>query len=154
MVLEHHVVDPFSSLLADHHRLEMVRRAINEDTRFRESDIEFRMPRPSYTIDTLAYLTEKHPGNEFILIMGSDGLGTFNKWKNAEEIVRNYRRYVYPRPGSPVNQKEHPNMEVVTAPLIELSASMIRKGIREGKDMHHFLPPAVWEYIDEMNFFR
>ncbi len=142
------------TLLDDHHRLEMVRRAIEGDERFRESDIEFKMPRPSYTIDTLAYLSEKQASNEYVLIMGSDSLPGFLKWKNADQIVRNYPRYIYPRQDYPVDVKEHRNIRIVEAPRIEISASMIRKGIQEGKDMRHFLPPGVWKYLDEMNFYR
>jgi nicotinate-nucleotide adenylyltransferase len=142
------------ALLEGHHRLEMVSLAIGDDQRFRESDIEFKMPRPSYTIDTLAYLSDRYPGHKFVLIMGSDSLPGFDKWKNAEQIIRDYPRYVYPREAYPVNEGEHRNIRLVEAPRIELSASMIRQGIREGRDMSHFLPPAVWKYIDEMNFYR
>jgi len=142
------------TLLADHHRLEMVRRAIEDDERFRESDIEFNMPRPSYTIDTLAYLSEKQASNEYVLIMGSDSLPGFLKWKNADQIIRNYPRYIYPRQDYPVTITEHRNIKIVEAPRIEISASMIRRGIKEGKDMRHFLPPGVWTYLDKMNFYR
>ena len=142
------------TLLADHHRLEMVERALGNDERFRATDIEFRMPTPSYTIDTLAWLGEKYPLNRFVIIMGSDGLPGFSKWKNAREIARNYRRYVYPRPGYPVDVSGQENLEVVDAPHIEISSSFIRKAIRDGKDIRNFLPPAVWRYLDEMNFYR
>jgi nicotinate-nucleotide adenylyltransferase len=142
------------TLLADHHRLELVERAIGEDERFRATDVEFKMPVPSYTIDTLAWLSEKHPNNRFVIIMGSDGLPSFNKWKNAGEIRKNYRRYVYPRPGFPAEPSGTENIEVVDAPLIEISSSFIRKAIAEGKDVRHFLPSEVWEYLDEMNFYR
>ncbi|MFC2098769.1 nicotinate (nicotinamide) nucleotide adenylyltransferase [Bacteroidota bacterium] len=149
--------NPFKArrtLLADHHRLELVERAIGEDERFRASDIEFKMPTPSYTIDTLAWLSEKHPLVNFVIIMGSDGLPVFPKWKNASEIQKNYKRYVYPRPGYPVETSLQSNLEVVDAPLIEISSSFIRKAISEGKDVRHFLPPGAWEYLDEMNFYR
>jgi nicotinate-nucleotide adenylyltransferase len=166
------------NLLADHHRLALVERALRGDDRFRATDIEFRMPTPSYTIDTLTWLSEKHPNYRFEIIMGSDGLPTFSKWKNADEIRKNYKRYVYPRPGfpaGPAGSQVHTgsglpagstapassahfdaaeNLEVVSAPLIEISSSFIRKSIAEGKDMRHFLPPAVWQYVDEMNFYR
>lgn len=142
------------TLLADHHRLELVERALGDDDRFRATDIEFRMPTPSYTIDTLAWLSEKYPSNRFVIIMGSDGLPGFPKWKNASEIRKNYTRYVYPRPGSPVDTAGQENLEVVDAPLIEISSSFIRKAIGEGKDIRHFLPAEVWKYLDEMNFYR
>jgi nicotinate-nucleotide adenylyltransferase len=142
------------TLLADHHRLELVERALGGDERFLASDIEFKMPTPSYTIDTLAWLGEKHPKKQFVIIMGSDGLPAFPKWKNAAEIQRNYRRYVYPRPGYPVDVSGQENLELVDAPHIEISSSFIRKAIRDGNDVRHFLPPAAWKYLDEMNFYR
>jgi nicotinate-nucleotide adenylyltransferase len=142
------------TLLADHHRLELVELAISEDDRFRSSDIEFKMPTPSYTIDTLARLTERHPKYRFSIIMGSDGLPYFPKWKNAEEIRKNYLRYVYPRPGFPVQESMDENIRIVDAPQIEISSSFIRKAVAEGKDVRHFLPPRVWKYLDEMNFYR
>lgn len=142
------------TLLADHHRLALVEKAIGEDGRFRATDIEFRMPVPSYTIDTLARLSEKHPGDRFFIIIGSDGLPTFLKWKNADQIRKNYKRYVYPRPGYPAKTDPGENLEVVDAPLIEISSSYIRQAIGEGRDIRHFLPPPVWKYLDEMNFYR
>jgi len=86
--------------------------------------------------------------------MGSDGLPAFPKWKNAAEIALNYRRYVYPRPGYPVDRTGQENLEIVDAPHIEISSSFIRKAIMNGKDVRHFLPPAAWKYVDEMNFYR
>lgn len=142
------------SLLADHHRLELVVRAIADDKRFRASDIEFKMPVPSYTIDTLAWLSEKHPGTEFVIILGSDGLPSFPKWKNAGEIRKNYKRYVYPRPGFEPEISGDENIEIVKAPMIEISSSFIRESIKKGKDIRHFMPAAAWQYLDEMNFYR
>ena len=142
------------TLLANHHRMELVRRAIGDDPRFRVTDIEFKMPTPSYTIDTLIRLSEQYPGNQFLIIMGSDQLPSFSKWKNAEEIIKHYPRIVYPRPGHPVDESNHPNLRVMDAPLIEISSSFIRQAIKHGKDIGHFLPDDVWKYIDEMNFYR
>jgi nicotinate-nucleotide adenylyltransferase len=142
------------TLLADHHRLELVERAIAGDDRFRASDIEFKMPVPSYTIDTLAWLGERFPSHQFVIIMGSDGLPGFPQWKNAAALQQQYRRYVYPRPGYAVDLSEQENLEVVDAPLMEISSSFIRKAIGEGKDIRHFIPPAAWQYLDEMNFYR
>lgn len=142
------------TLLEDHHRLELVERALGNEQRFRVTDIEFKMPRPSYTIDTLTWLSEKHPSFEFTIIMGSDGLPTFSKWKNAREIKANFTRYVYPRPGYPVDASKLENMVLVDAPLIEISSSFIREAIAGGKDIRYFLPPDVWKYLDEMNFYR
>ncbi len=143
------------SLLQDYHRLEMVRLAIEEDERFRASDIEFRLPRPSYTIDTLAYLEEKHPGTEFQLIMGADGLKTFHKWKHAELIVRKYHRLIYPRPGTEKEAvRQIPNATLVDAPLMEISSSFIRRAIRQGRDVRHLMPARAYRYMREMHFYE
>ena len=98
VVSPHNPLKQKNSLLSDQHRLQMVRIAIEYDNRFKVSNIEFNLPQPSYTINTLTYLKEKYPENEFVLIMGSDGLATFDKWKNYAELIANYKRYVYPRP--------------------------------------------------------
>jgi len=143
------------TLLADYHRYELVLKAIGDEDRIRGTNIEFNMPKPSYTIDTLTWLTEKHPGNNFSLIMGSDQLSVFHKWKNYKEIIRNYHRYIYPRPG--VDNGSLPlmdNASLVHAPMIEISSSFIRQAIKDEKDIRHFMPNGVWEYIREMNFYR
>jgi nicotinate-nucleotide adenylyltransferase len=143
------------SLLKDYHRLEMVRLAIEDDDRFRASDIEFHLPTPSYTIDTLAYLEEKHPRTEFQLVMGADGLKTFHKWKHADLIIEKYHRLIYPRPGIDLDTMSRiPNASVVEAPLMEISSSFIRNAIREGKDIRHLIPPKVYTYIREMHFYE
>jgi nicotinate-nucleotide adenylyltransferase len=143
------------SLLPDYQRFELLYRAVGGDTKYRVSDIEFRMPKPSYTIDTLIYLKEKYPDHQFVIIMGSDGLSTFSKWKNHDQIIQNYPRYVYPRPGSEnINTEKHKNIELVNAPLIEISSSFIRQSIKEGKDMRYFLPKDVAEYVTEMHFYE
>ena len=143
------------SLLKDYHRLEMVRLAVEEDDRFRASDIEFHLPTPSYTIDTLAYLEEKHPGIEFQLVMGADGLRTFHKWKHAELITQKYHRLIYPRPDTDMNAASLlPNATVVDAPLMEISSSFIRTAIREGKDIRHLVPAKAYKYMREMHFYE
>ncbi|MDF1570500.1 MAG: nicotinate (nicotinamide) nucleotide adenylyltransferase [Bacteroidales bacterium] len=143
------------TLLADYDRLELTQRAIEDDDRFDVSDIEFRMPRPSYTIDTLTYLSEKHPSREFVLIMGSDGLKHFHRWKNADLIEQHYHRLVYPRPGlSREMIEKQKNVTLMNAPLMEISSSFIRQAISEGKDMRHFLPPKTYTYIREMHFYE
>lgn len=144
------------NLLADYHRLELVNRAIENDDRFRASNIEFNLPKPSYTIDTLTYLHERFPENNFSILMGSDNLDSFPKWKNSEIILENYGIIVYPRPGFEQSKVlDHKNITVVTeAPLMEISSSFIRKSIKAGKDIRHFMPQKSWEYLDEMNFYR
>lgn len=143
------------NLLEDHHRLEMVHRAIGDDTRFRVSDIEFHMPKPSYTIDTLTYLSDKYPKYTFKMILGADNLVSFKRWKNCDTLAEKYTRLVYPRHGvSGEEMKKHTNIEIINAPKIEISSSLIRKAISEGKKMRYFLPEKVYEYIDEMNFYK
>jgi nicotinate-nucleotide adenylyltransferase len=143
------------SLLQDYHRLEMVRLAVEDDDRFRASDIEFRLPKPSFTIDTLVYLEEKHPGREFQLIMGADGLRTFHKWKHADLIIQKYHRLIYPRPGTdPEALSRLSNATVVDAPMMDISSSFIRKAIKKGKDVRHLVPARAYTYMREMHFYE
>jgi len=143
------------TLLDDFDRYDMVELATGIDDRFRVSDIEFRMPKPSYTIDTLTYLKEQFPRNDFSLIIGSDNLSTFNQWKNYKLIQEKYKRYVYPRRGSEnIDPRRDINIEMVNAPVIEISSSFIRSAIQEGKDIRYFLPEKVYDYIQKMNFYR
>jgi len=154
VVSPHNPLKEKSTLLADHHRLAMVNLAIEEDPRFRSSNIEFKLPQPSYTIDTLTYLSEKFPQKEFVMIAGTDIFPSFHKWKNYEELLKQYRFYIYPRPGSEKGSYDgHPALTFVDAPLITLSSSFIRQGIKEGRDMRHFMPYRVWKYVQEMHFY-
>lgn len=145
-----------ANLLDDYQRLELVHRAVEGDDRLRASNIEFNLPKPSYTIDTLTYLKEQHPGYHFVILMGSDNLENFHKWKNAEMIIENYGILVYPRPGfDTLKIQQHKNIFIAeNAPLMEISSSFIRKAIRHGKDVRHFLPPKTREYLEEMNFYK
>jgi nicotinate-nucleotide adenylyltransferase len=144
-----------NTLLADFHRLELVNIAIGDSSNYKASNIEFGLPKPSRTIDTLAYLYDKYPQYEFSLIMGADNLVSFNKWKNYQAILDNYKILVYPRPNvaqSPFDN--HPSVVWVNAPLIEVSSSFIRQSIKEKRDLEFFLPKAVWDYIKEMHFYE
>ncbi len=144
-----------TSLLPDFQRLQMVNLAIGDFQKFKSSDIEFRLPQPSYTIHTLTYLSEKYPSRKFCLIMGADNLDNFAKWKNYKEIIGNYQLYVYPRPDSDGGSfREHANVNWVDAPLMEISSSFIRNAIKEKKDVRYFLPEKVYEYITEMHFYE
>ncbi len=144
-----------ANLLDDYQRLEMVHRAVDSDPRFRVSNIEFNLPKPSYTIDTLAYLKEHFPEYRFKILMGSDNLESFHKWKNYEQIQNNYGIIVYPRPGFDKTKiEEHPNISISEAPLMDISSTFIRKAIKKGKNVRHFLPPKTWEYLEEMNFYK
>jgi nicotinate-nucleotide adenylyltransferase len=149
------------TLLADRHRLYLVELATSDNIHLKPSDIEFGQPAPSYTIDTLARLTEKYPDHRFVLIMGEDNLYTLHKWKNGPEIVRRFPLYVYPRTGSEKEENEQlrqimnlASIRWVKAPIMEISGTFIRNGIKKGKDMSYFLHPAVWKYIEEMHFYE
>ncbi len=145
------------SLLDNHQRLEMVYRATKDYTRLKPSDIEFNLPQPNYTINTLAYLQEKHPDYDFSLIMGEDNLKSFHKWKNYELILENHHIYVYPRisEGKVETQFDgHARIHHVDAPIIQLSSTFIRKSIKTGQNIRPMLPEHVWEYVDEMNFYK
>lgn len=143
------------SLLADHHRLAMVNVAVEDDRRFRSSNIEFTMPQPSYTIDTLTYLSEKYPDRHFVLIGGMDILPSFHKWKNYEELLRQYELYIYNRPEYKAGKYEgHPSIRFFDAPMIEISASFIRDSVKQGKDVRYMLPPRVYTYMREMHFYE
>ena len=142
-------------LLPEGHRYHMAKLALGEDLRIRPSDIEFSLPKPSYTVDTLAYLTEKYPDNQFAVILGSDNLVYLQKWKNYKELTEEYELYIYPRPDvDPTDFKDQYNIKIVDAPRLEISSSFIRNSIKEGKDIKYFLPPKVYEYITKMNFYK
>ena len=144
-----------NQLLNQHHRLLMVDLAIDDAKGIRSSNIEFKLPQPSYTINTLAHLGEKYPEHRFSLIMGQDNLQTFSKWKNYEAILKNYHIYVYPRPETkPSEFDTHPSVHITEAPLIEISSTFIRQAIKEKKDVRFFLPNKVWEEIDAMGFYK
>jgi nicotinate-nucleotide adenylyltransferase len=149
------------SLLDDRNRFYLVELAIGNDLRFRASDIEFSLPQPSYTIDTMAYLSEKYPERDFTLIMGEDNLNTLHKWKNAAELVKRYPLIVYPRlnPGRKSSRKLQDilvtaSVTEVKAPLMEISGTFIRQAIREGKDLSWYVPAPAWKYITEMHFYK
>ena len=143
------------TLLADHHRLHMVDLAIENDDRFRSCDIEFKMPKPSYTVTTLVYLQDKYPNREFILVTGTDIFPTFHKWKNWENLLEFYSFYVYPRPGTENHElTRHTSVKVFESPMVEISSSFIRESIKQGKNMSYYLPEKVYKYIQEMNFYK
>ena len=125
---------PKQSLARDHDRLHLVRLAIGDNPLLRASDIEFTLPKPSYTIDTLTYLREKYPDRDFVLIMGGDNLATLHKWKNYDLLLRDYSIYIYQRPSYDLGDlADHPSIKVWEAPLMQISASYIRKCIKNGQ---------------------
>lgn len=142
-------------MLSETNRLHLVNLAIEDHCSYRSCDIEFTMPKPSYTIDTLVRLTKEYPKRKFSLIMGSDNLEHFHEWKNSEAIIAHYHRYIYPRPETPSHLLENiPNATVVDAPQMEISSSFIRQAIADGKDVPFFLNTKVYQYIKEMHFYE
>lgn len=157
VVTPHNPFKKKSSLLDNHHRYQMVLEALEPYDKIEPSDIEFNLPQPNYTVNTLIQLVEKYPQHEFCLIMGEDNLKSLHKWKNYEVILEHHEIYVYPRisEGTVETQFDnHPKIHKVAAPIMEISSTMIRKGIKEGKNTRPLLPPEVYEYIDKMNFYR
>jgi nicotinate-nucleotide adenylyltransferase len=161
VVSPHNPLKKKETLLEDHHRLYMAQLAIGDNDKLKTSDIEFRLPVPSYTVDTLAYLREKYPSHKFCLVMGEDNLYTLHKWKNAKELLKEHPVYVYPRPdtekpASAILKQLLSTSEIhfSDAPLMDISGTFIRDGIRQGKDMSYYLAPAVWKYIREMHFYE
>ena len=146
-----------SSLLENHHRLEMVYRATNDYLNLKPSNIEFHLPEPNYTINTLVHLYEKYPEHKFALIMGEDNLKSFHKWKNYELILENHHIYVYPRLSEGKVESrfnDHPKIIKVDAPIMQLSSTFIRNEIKAGRNIRPMLPEPVWLYLDEMNFYK
>ncbi len=146
---------PAGSLLRDYHRMRLVEIAIGDYRKIKASRIEFELSKPTYTIHTLAHLSEKHPEKTFVLIMGSDNLETLHKWKNFEQILNDYEIYVYPRLNHDGGKFiHHPKVKLHDAPLMQISASFIRKAIKEKKDVRFMLPEPVFRYIEEMHFYK
>jgi nicotinate-nucleotide adenylyltransferase len=161
VVSPHNPLKTKDTLLGDRDRLYMAELAIGGDRRFRVSDVEFTLRQPSFTIDTMAYLTEKYPARSFTLIMGEDNLMTLHKWKNAGELVKRYPIVVYPRlkPGRRNNRRliellQMASVTEINAPVMEISGTFIRSAIREGKDVSWFVPAPAWKYIREMHFYE
>lgn len=155
VISPHNPLKPKTSLLHERQRLTMVSLAIGDNNKMKASNIEFKLPQPSYTVNTLAYLEEKYPEKEFALIMGADNLEGLHKWKNYEEILKRYEIYVYPRPGSEGGELiHHPKVKMVETPLMEISSTKIRAAIKEKKDIRYFVPEAVWQYLKEMHFYE
>jgi nicotinate-nucleotide adenylyltransferase len=150
-------LNPFKrseTLLNEYDRLHLVQKAIEGDTRLKASDIEFNLPKPSYTSHTLTYLKEKFPGNLFSVIMGSDSFQNLGKWKNAESIIANYPILIYKRAGFEIENKWNAMIQIMNAPLLEISATYIRELAKSGKSIKYLVPPAVEEEITAYGFFK
>ncbi len=144
-----------ASLLHEFDRYEMVSLAVNDSYKLKVTDVEFHLSKPSYTIDTLTYLSEKYPQHQFVLIIGEDNLASFIKWKNYDKILEYYELYVYPRPAAEkTNLSEHPKVKFVPAPLLDISATYIRSNIKEGKSIRYLVTEQVEAYIHKKLFYR
>jgi nicotinate-nucleotide adenylyltransferase len=145
----------YGDLINTYDRLEMAKLATDNATNIAVSDVELKLPQPSYTIDTLTHLKEKYPEHDFALIMGSDNLVTIHKWKNYKLILRDYQIFVYPRPGyENAEFASHPSVTITMTPQMELSATFIRKSIAEKKNVQYFVPDPVLNFIESKGLYR
>ena len=143
------------TLAKDYDRLYLIDQAIDDNPLLKSSNIEFSLPKPSYTIDTLTYLKEKYPDKQFVLIMGGDNLGSFHKWKNYETILNNHEIYVYKRPTYELGELEsHESISLFDAPMMEISSSYIRNEIKEGRSIRYLVPEKVEDHILEAGVYR
>lgn len=155
VVSPHNPLKEKKSLARDRDRLHLVRLAIGDNLLLKASDIEFGLPKPSYTIDTLTYLKEKHPDKTFVLIMGGDNLRSLPKWKNYDVILRDYEVYVYKRPSYDLGELQvHENVHLFDAPLMQISSSYIRACIKEGQSVEYLVPDRVLEYLATSSLYR
>lgn len=150
VVSPHNPLKKKSTLANDYDRLHLVNLAIGDTLNLKASDIEFSLPKPSYTIDTMTYLTEKYPNIEFSLIMGGDNLASITKWKNYELLLERYRIFIYKRPNYAENEfADHKNVVLAEAPLLDISASYIRQLIKDKKSIKYLVPDKVYEYLKD-----
>ncbi len=157
VVTPHNPLKKKSTLLDDYHRLQMVHLATENFPKIKPSDIEFKLPQPNYTVNTLVHLQEKFPQHQFSLIMGEDNLKSFHKWKNYEVILQNHEIYVYPRISEEQENTElklRQKVHLIAAPVVEISSTFIRKNIKNNKNIQPLLSEKVWEYIDHNNFYK
>ena len=154
VVSPHNPLKIRSGLLNENHRLNLIKTAIEGEFDLKASDVEFKLPSPSYTIDTLTYLKEKYPQHSFSIIMGSDSFKNLEKWKNYESLINNYRIYIYKRPGFEVVNNHNADIIMVEAPLLEISSTHIRELIRKGKSIRYLVPDSVKEEIESNNYYK
>lgn len=157
VVTPHNPLKKKSTLLEDHHRLQMVFLATEDYPKLKPSDIEFRLPQPNYTVNTLVHLREKFPKHEFSLIMGEDNLNSLHKWKNYEVLLQSHDIYVYPRINTETINPDiaaAARIHRVEAPVIEISSTFIRNSIKEDKNVRPLLPEKVWHYVEHNLFYK
>lgn len=155
IVSPHNPLKQKSGLANMYDRLEMAKLATENAPQIKVSDIEFKLPQPSYTVDTLAHLKERYPEKEFVLIMGADNLASFKKWKNYEVLLKDYQIFVYPRPGADTKEWDnHPSITFTATPQMDISSTFIRKAIKENKNIQFFVPDKVVEFIEQKSLYR
>jgi nicotinate-nucleotide adenylyltransferase len=154
VVSPHNPLKDSHTLLNEYDRLHLVTLAIEDNAKFRASNVEFHLPKPSYTIDTLTYLTEKFPLETFSVVMGSDSFSNIHRWKNYEQLVSNYSFIVYNRPGFPISDTYGARLQVVDAPLLEISSTFIRRQIKDKKSVRYVLPDKVREYVENSAYYK
>jgi len=142
-----------AGLLNEHHRLHLVNTAIEGEFKLKASSVEFKLPKPSYTIDTITYLAEKYPAHQFTILMGSDGFQNFNKWKNYESLAKQCPVVIYKRPGFDIHETFGAQVTILEAPLLEISSTHIRELIRHGKSIRYLVTDAVKEEIEKNNYY-
>jgi nicotinate-nucleotide adenylyltransferase len=143
-----------SVLLNENHRLHLVQLAVEGEPKLRASNIEFKLPKPSYTVNTLSYLGEKYPSHQFSILLGSDGFQNINKWHNAPVILKNYPLLVYKRPGFEITETFGANVNILEAPLLQISSTHIRKLIKESKSIRYLVPDVVAEEIARQYYYK
>lgn len=143
-----------ATLLNEYQRLNMVSLAIEGETKLRASNVEFKLPKPSYTIDTLVYLKEKYPKNEFAIVMGSDGFKNLDKWKNYKVLIKEHIFYIYKRPEFDIVNTFGANIIIMDAPMLDISSTGIRKLLKEEKSIRYLVPDVVKEEIDNNNYYK
>lgn len=154
VVSPHNPLKDSHSLLNEYDRLHLVELAISDNAKFRASNIEFHMPKPSYTIDTLTYLTEKFPLEQFSVIMGADSFQNIHRWKNYEKLVSKYAFIIYNRPGFEIKDTHNARLQILDAPLLEISSTLIRKQIKAGKSIRYIVPDKVAGYIADNAYYK
>lgn len=143
-----------NSLLNEYNRLHLVNIAIDGENKLRASNVEFKLPKPSYTINTLAYLHEKHPDHTFAIIMGSDGFQNLDKWKNYQTLIKNYNFYIYKRPGFDLTETFGAKIAQLNAPLLDISSTRIRQMIKDKKSIRFLVPDIVKDEIDKNGYYK
>ncbi|MGB3197989.1 MAG: nicotinate (nicotinamide) nucleotide adenylyltransferase [Saprospiraceae bacterium] len=156
VISPHNPLKDKASLANDRDRLHLVQLAIEDNPSMKASDIEFKLPQPSYTIDTLTYIKEKYPRYEFALIMGADNLISLPKWKNYQLLINNYPIYIYKRPNYPIESAlvQHENIHILDTPLLDISSTWIRQLIKTKKSIRYLVPEKVFEYLESSHLYR